>query len=330
MSLSGEVSDLSLGELIEFFCNQRKTGRLKLIYPAGPAYFYLQSGSVVHARIGDLRGIEAVFYALTLPNASFTFSPAFETPEQSINQPWTSVVLEGLRRMDEGIKPRDPFLNHTGATEDSKPIEHSENGKHAAAAKRRSLSTNDSAGKKVEQHAFLAHTVSASRKAARPWNVGMIAGAVVLIIAAVGVPWGWYARSKAKAANQAATLQPQIAVPDPSPATNMEALPSEVSPPQTDASKTTESAEAAAKRQRERSRELLKAQQTAAALNPSAAKSQAAANAGAKRVTVQVTYDESGRVTQASGADPTALRIARQKRFPAGKPGSATITIPIN
>src|ERR1700682_1940196 len=109
MPLTGELSDLSLAELIEFFCNQRKTGRLKVIYSVGPGYFYLQSGSVVHARIGILRGIEAVYYALTLPNASFTFSPAFDAPEQTINQPWTSVVLEGLRRMDEGINPADPF-----------------------------------------------------------------------------------------------------------------------------------------------------------------------------------------------------------------------------
>src|SRR5205823_7665161 len=109
MALTGELSDLSLAELIEFFCNQRKTGRLKVIYSVGPGYFYLQSGSVVHARIGILRGIEAVYYALTLPNASFTFSPAFEPPEHTINQPWTSVVLEGLRRMDEGICARSPF-----------------------------------------------------------------------------------------------------------------------------------------------------------------------------------------------------------------------------
>src|SRR5882762_9734678 len=109
MALTGELSDLSLAELIEFFCNQRKTGRLKLIFSVGPGYFYLQSGSVVHARIGILRGIDAVYYALTLPNASFTFSPAFEAPEHTINQPWTSVVLEGLRRMDEGVKPSNPF-----------------------------------------------------------------------------------------------------------------------------------------------------------------------------------------------------------------------------
>jgi hypothetical protein len=55
-----------------------------------------------------------------------------------------------------------------------------------------------------------------------------------------------------------------------------------------------------------------------------------AAKPGPKKVTVTVAYDETGRVTQASGGDASAVRIARQKRFPAGKAGSATITIPIN
>ena len=66
------------------------------------------------------------------------------------------------------------------------------------------------------------------------------------------------------------------------------------------------------------------------AANSRFAKNQSVPRAGPREVTVQVTYDENGRVTQASGNDATALRIARQKRFPAGKPGSATITIRIN
>jgi hypothetical protein len=61
-----------------------------------------------------------------------------------------------------------------------------------------------------------------------------------------------------------------------------------------------------------------------------AAASVAQPASGPKKAVVQVTYDENGRVTQASGNDPTALRIARQKRFPPGKAGSATLTIPIN
>src|SRR6266853_2247612 len=111
MALTGHLSDLSLSELIEFFCNQRKMGLLSVHYPKGSGSFFLQNGSVVDAKIGVLRGIDAVYYALTLPNAAFEFKAAAEPIERTINQPWTQVVLEGLRRLDEGIDPADAFLN---------------------------------------------------------------------------------------------------------------------------------------------------------------------------------------------------------------------------
>src|SRR3569832_718344 len=109
MALTGHLSDLSLSELIEFFCNQRKSGRLKVLYPQGAGFFYLQAGSVVDARIGVLHGIEAVFFALTLPNAEFEFSADVEAKPRTIYQPWTQVVLVGLRRLDESIAPGVAF-----------------------------------------------------------------------------------------------------------------------------------------------------------------------------------------------------------------------------
>src|SRR5215212_6996379 len=109
MALTGHLSDLSLSELIEFFCNQRKSGCLTVLYPRGVGYFYLQAGSVVDARIGVLHGIDAVYYALTLPNAEFEFSANMEAKNRTINQPWTQVVLEGLRRLDENISPGVAF-----------------------------------------------------------------------------------------------------------------------------------------------------------------------------------------------------------------------------
>jgi hypothetical protein len=96
----------------------------------------------------------------------------------------------------------------------------------------------------------------------------------------------------------------------------------------------------ALKRQREKEKAKLREEKLAnATLNqaapgstsPAPAKATAeTAKSGPKKIAVTVTYDESGRVTQASGGDASAIRIARQKRFPAGKAGSATITIPIN
>jgi len=333
MALTGELSDLSLAELIEFFCNQRKSGRLKLIYSIGPGYFYLQAGSVVHARIGSLRGIEAVYYALTLPNASFTFSPAFESPEHTINQPWTSVVLEGLRRMDEGIQPGNPFLEHDDRPEEeSDPIEEVP---LAIRYNKEDLLSEILSPPEVEaMGAFLSPPESESHWMKKRWTLGTVFAAVALVVAVVGVPWGLYARSKAaKLANEA---KPSSSQPTTQPAATNQ---SEATPAASETSQpvlSSDAADLAAKRQREeRAKERAKAQDAAKLLakdGPVAAKpnGQSSPASGAKKVTVQVTYDENGRVTQASGGDATALRIARQKRFPAGKAGSATITIPIN
>ena len=111
MPLTGEINDLSLSELIELFCNRRKTGCLTVEYPQGTAQFYLKPGAIVHAAFEDLNGVEAVHYALTLPNASFSFQSGVQAPEKSIDQPWTSVVLDGLRKIDEGVVPVEPSSN---------------------------------------------------------------------------------------------------------------------------------------------------------------------------------------------------------------------------
>lgn len=109
MPLNGDLSDLSLAELLEFFCNQRKNGRLDVICPHGAGHFYVDSGSIVHGQIGELSGLEAVYYALALPNASFSFSTGVQSPAETITKSWQSVVLEGLRLMDEGATPTTTF-----------------------------------------------------------------------------------------------------------------------------------------------------------------------------------------------------------------------------
>jgi hypothetical protein len=307
MALTGHLSDLSLSELIEFFCNQRKSGRLKVLYRQGPGYFFLQTGSVVDARIGVLSGIDAVYYALTLPNAEFEFNVDAEAHERTINQPWTHVVLEGLRRLDEGIAPEVAFPPGFVPEPDelaSTPVEHFDDESH------RSFSP-----------AMFGFGKEAGNR--KPLFIGAIAVAVVASVAVIGVPAGWYS-SKAKPApveTTTATAQPTQSQPEnPTPA------PVEAAP----AAPGEDPAAVALRRQRERDkakRDAARAQNEAAATQPQISEP---SKPGSKRVTVTVTYDESGRVTQASGGDATAVRIARQKRFPPGKGGSATITIPIN
>jgi hypothetical protein len=329
MALTGHLSDLSLSELIEFFCNQRKTGQLKVLYPQGPGYFYLQTGSVVDARIGVLRGIDAVYYALTLPNAKFEFGGESESTERTINQPWTQVVLEGLRRLDEGIVPSNAF-----------PEDYQEES-----------SSPDSPDKVDEEPfteleslrvpSFLSFMGTESAGKRKFMIAGAVAFAVVVSVAAIGFPAGWYRAKAAAVVSQPATPPVTAPTTEQSSPNVADASHSESAAP-VETSEHSDDAAQAAKRQREKDKEKEKAkarEEKAAALGQPAPGSNGAAPAsaandgakpGAKKITVTVAYDESGRVTQASGGDASAIRIARQKRFPAGKAGSATITIPIN
>jgi hypothetical protein len=306
MALTGHLSDLSLSELIEFFCNQRKSGRLKVLYPKGAGYFYLQAGSVVDARIGVLHGIDAVYYALTLPNAEFEFSVDVEAKSRTINQPWTQVVLEGLRRLDESIAPSVAFPPDYVPEADElegKPVQ---------------VETPSDVEKSFSP-AFLAFGKdNGSRR--KPLFIGAIAVAVVASVAVIGVPAGWYSKKAAPPApvvSQAPAPAPVETSSQPQP-TSTEATPAAEDP-----------AAAALRKQREKERKAREAK-NAEAGTAAAAPAVEGVKPGAKRVVVTVTYDESGRVTQASGGDANALRIARQKRFPPGKAGSATVAIPIN
>jgi hypothetical protein len=324
MALTGHLSDLSLSELIEFFCNQRKTGRLKVLYPQGPGYFQLQTGSVVDAKIGMLRGIDAVYYALTLPNAAFEFSGAADTSERTINQPWTQVVLEGLRRLDEGMIPPEAFPEGFDAE-----------GSDGLNANNSTAAASDLAAHVSHIPSFLSLMNRESMGHRKPLFASAAAVAVLLSVAAIGVPAGWYGRLKPSVAagqpNSPAPGEFPAAAVNDSPAAKSGAA--ETDPHATDAV-------LAAKRQREREKAKVREAKANAAAGesptltgspaPQSASSDGAGRSEPKRVTVQVTYDESGRVVQASGADATAIRIARQKRFPAGKAGTATITIPIN
>jgi len=306
MALTGHLSDLSLSELIEFFCNQRKSGRLKVLYPEGAGYFFLQTGSFVDARIGVLRGCDAVYYALTLPNAEFEFSVDAETSERTINQPWTQVVLEGLRRLDESITPGVAFPE--GYVPEADEFE---------------VATTDSDSSQ-ESHrsfppAFLGFGSTESQGRRKPLFIGAIVVAVLGSVAAIGVPAGWYHKKPAPVVESSSQQAPSPQATQAQTAAQPEPVATEPNP--------SDDAALAAKRQREKDKKARDARTAEAAASAAPVPNPAASG---KRVVVTVTYDEAGRVTSTSGGDANAMRIARQKRFPPGKAGSASVTSPIN
>ena len=352
MALTGQLSDMSLAELIEFFCNQRKTGRLKIDYPRGHSVFFIKEGELVDAKVGALNGPEAVYFSLTLPNAAFDFSPEVEPSRRTISESWTQVVLEGLRRLDEGVSPteQDAFGNFSPSESEMAAmfdqVERLGDSQRKSEERREAKAPADEAA--AASAAPLSLTVDSATGAGggkRKWVALGVAASVVLACAVVAVPL--LRRSPTPARPHAVPASAE------SPAPEAAAGPAEAAPaaaaieqPAPAATPDAASAEAAARREREererRERERRERERREEMKRTEAEAAKAAptpAPAGPKSVRVAVSYDEAGRVTQASvaaatpgaeGSGSTAVRIARSRRFPAGSPGSTVITIPVN
>ena len=367
MSLSGQLNDLSLGELIEFFCNQRKTGRLKVDYALAPGVFFIKEGHLVDAKVGGLNGAEAVYFALTLPSASFDFSAGMLSSRSTIQDPWARVVLEGLRRIDEGLPTASAdafvgddaldeatldYLNCVDAAQAEMPAASEMPAAASAKVEAKSVEAKpaDKAGDEIDEKiesAFaevspLSMTVESAGRGGR--GKMLAAGAaLVLVCAVVAVPVSRrLMRPKAETPAPAAAPTPQ---PEATPAGATGFATGETAAPEASPTPDAAAAEEAARReQREREQRARKQREEAARRaeetgTEDGAKPAPKSAGGAKTVRVQISYDEAGRVTQASavGSSPgaeayasAAVRAARGRRFPAGKAGTTVVTIPVN
>ncbi|MGI9105148.1 MAG: DUF4388 domain-containing protein [Pyrinomonadaceae bacterium] len=85
--LTGHLDDQSLPDLIRMLRVQRKSGRLQVEYPDAPGSFFFEEGHIIDAQLGGLRGVEALYAAISLHGgASFNFNPLVRPPERSIDR----------------------------------------------------------------------------------------------------------------------------------------------------------------------------------------------------------------------------------------------------
>ena len=99
--LTGHLSNYPLSDLVGILRHQRKSGRLLIEYPKGPATFFFQNGELVDARMNELSGLQAIVVAMAQPEAAFNFNPLIQTPRRSIEPSVQRVVSELLGCWDE-------------------------------------------------------------------------------------------------------------------------------------------------------------------------------------------------------------------------------------
>jgi hypothetical protein len=129
VGLKGDLGEMPLPDLVEMTSIGGKTGRLVLYdeEEAVAGVLMFRAGRLVGARAGELAGEKAFYALLALNTGSFDFDPTVELEEDEVDLPTQSLLIEGMRRLDEVYRMRRslPALAvvryRGGATED--PLE---------------------------------------------------------------------------------------------------------------------------------------------------------------------------------------------------------------
>jgi hypothetical protein len=291
--LTGHLSNYPLSDLVGILRHQRKSGRLLIEYPKGPATFFFQNGELIDARLNDLKGLQAICVALAQPEASFNFNPLIQSPRRSIEPSLQRAVSELFGCWDDSALQIESAVSSEDTPATSTPL-----------PGRRSelLALPPAPASLVQQHSVL-----------------LMGTAVVIAIGlstVIAVTGGF--KNTPPPVQQSATQAAPVAA-QPEISNRQVPVAAVVKPNRA----STERKEEKRTKQEEKSPEVETAKAEEQSSQPI-------------RVVMQI---ENGRVLKASIAnhkpgmdnyEALALRIARQRRYPAKWSGGETVTINVN
>jgi branched-chain amino acid transport system substrate-binding protein len=170
VALSGNLSETSVTDLIQFYSISRQTAAVTIVSPAGPEHdvvVFMENGDIVDARFGDVTGVDAVRRALHLREGEFHVDLNVTTPKRTIFESCNKLLLEQMVSDDE-----------------------SKNGKSDGAGKR----------KAGAEEIMIPKTQPPPRRSGSV--VPVILAAIVVAAAAVGGALWWRAQQEAAAVAQ--------------------------------------------------------------------------------------------------------------------------------
>jgi DNA-binding response OmpR family regulator len=99
--LSGSVRHLGLADLLQILSLNGKDGVVELEQDGKRGSLVIETGMIVHARCGSVTDVKAVHRLLSWTRADFRVLPLEETPERTMCEPATNVLMDGLVSLDE-------------------------------------------------------------------------------------------------------------------------------------------------------------------------------------------------------------------------------------
>jgi response regulator RpfG family c-di-GMP phosphodiesterase len=100
--VSGSLQEMSLPDIVQVLWHGRKSGSLKLAGPQGSGEIHFVEGHIYNALFGKRRGSDAFYAMVALQTGEFALDPSFIAPQRLMDESPEGLLLEGMRRLDEG------------------------------------------------------------------------------------------------------------------------------------------------------------------------------------------------------------------------------------
>ncbi len=107
MAVTGNLRDMDLTTLISVNCNEGNQAEMRIWRDDEEALVYFDEGQIVHMVLGDKEGEEVIHDILRWEDASFELNRDVPPPTRTIHVPWSNLVLEGMRLIDEATAEDD-------------------------------------------------------------------------------------------------------------------------------------------------------------------------------------------------------------------------------
>jgi hypothetical protein len=101
MAFQGSLAELHLPDIIQLISVSGKTGVFHLTDGNLQGQIFLNEGQIIHARLEDASGEEAVYALAIWSQGDFRFEPGVATNQRTITKSNTNLLMEAARRLDE-------------------------------------------------------------------------------------------------------------------------------------------------------------------------------------------------------------------------------------
>lgn len=102
--VSGSLTEMGLPDMVQVLWHGRKTGSLKIRSGGNAGEIHFVDGQIYNVLYANLRGEEAFYAMLALASGDFYLDPNHRAPQQLIQASPEALLLEGMRRLDEGTR----------------------------------------------------------------------------------------------------------------------------------------------------------------------------------------------------------------------------------